>query len=244
MTKTDNRQHPAIYIKLAQAFLRLGDDDLARMTCERGIKQFPADARLHVQRGSALISSYNKERKKEDLIQAIRSFEKSIAIDPDNYLALMLSAKIYLKIKAYHKAKQKLDNILSSFPGDSKATELLKLISTKEQNLKREEEEVEEEQLAEIEVDDEIESPEDRISVNYELLTSNLFLFKKKHGIEMLLLADKYGTVIKSINLSKRNPSQYGIAVSNILRSSQNAVRKTGLGTFSKWLLITPEYNI
>ena len=99
MIKTDNLQRPTIYLNISQAFLRLGDDDLARITCERGIKQFPSDASLHVQRGIALIKSYNRGRKKEDIIQATRSFEKSIAIDPDNYLVLMLSAKIYLKIK-------------------------------------------------------------------------------------------------------------------------------------------------
>ncbi|MBI1987616.1 MAG: roadblock/LC7 domain-containing protein [Nitrospinae bacterium] len=242
MDKTEERQNPSTYLKLAQTFLSLGDDDLARLTCERGLKHFPTDASLHTQRGSTLISSYNKSKKTEDLIQAIKSFEKSIAINPDNYLALMLSAKIYIKVKAYFKARQKLTMILSSFPGDPKATELLKLISAKEQHLKL----VDEEKLqVELEGDDDdIDSQEDQISANYDLLASYLNLFKEEYGIEMVLLVDKYGMVIKSINMSKRDSNRYGIAVSNIFRSSQNAVRKTSLSTFSKGFLITPEYNI
>lgn len=241
MDKTEEKQNPSTYLKLAQTFLSLGDDDLARMTCERGLKRFPTDPSLHTQRGSMLISSYNKRKKKEDLIQAIKSFEKSITINPDNYLALMLSAKIYIKVKAYYKARQKVDMILSSFPGDLKATELLKLITTKEENLKLVDEE---KQQLELEGDDEIESPGEQVSVNYELLTSYLILFKEEYGIEMVLLVDKYGIVIKSINMSKRDSNRYGIAVSNIFRSSQNAVRKTSLGTFSNGFLITPQYNI
>lgn len=241
MDKREERQNPSTYLKLAQTFLSLGDDDLARLTCERGLKRFPTDASLHTQRGSTLISSYNKLKKAEDLIQAIKSFEKSIAINPDNYLALMLAAKIYIKVKAYFKARQKLTMILSSFPGDPKATELLKLISAKEQHLKLVDEE---KTQVELEGDDDIDSQEDQISTNYDLLASYLMLFKEEYGIEMVLLVDKYGMVIKSINMSKRDSNRYGIAVSNIFRSSQNAVRKTSLGTFSKGFLITPQYNI
>lgn len=241
MAKTEERHSPSTYLKLSQTLLSLGDDDLARMTCERGLKHYPTDASLHTQRGSTLITSYNKRKKMEDLIQAIKSFEQSIAINPDNYLALMLSAKIYIKVKAYYKARQKLDMILSFFPSDLKATELLNLISTREQNLTRLDEE---KQQIESEFDDEIESREDQISDNYELLSSYLIQFKEEYGIEMVLLVDKYGMVIKSINMSKRDSNRYGISVSNIFRSSQNAMQKTALGSFSKGLLITPEHNI
>lgn len=255
----EKKHNPLTYLKLAQIFLSLGDDDLARATCERGLKHFPNDASLHTQRGNALIISYKKSKKREDLIQAIKSLEMSITINPDNYQALMLSSIIYIKAKAYDRARQKLNMIFSSFPGDPKATELLKLIATdahassipyegessylsiEEQNLKRVEERKQE---VELEVDQEIESLEDRISAHYEPLTSSLVLFKKEYGIEMAMLVDKYGMVIKTIHMSKQDYSQYGIAISNIFRSSRNAVQKTGLGVFSKGLLITPQYKI
>ncbi len=56
----------------------------------------------------------------------------------------------------------------------------------------------------------------------------------------MILLADTYGVVLKCFNRSKLDANRYGITISNICRTSQNAISNTGLGTFNFGLLSSP----
>lgn len=241
MTKSDDKQIPSNYLKIATALSDIKENELSQKVCDRGLARFPKNANLYSLRGNILIKLFNKTKKPEHLSEALFSYEKSLSLDPDNYIAALTAAKIYIKNSAFQKAKEKLDLLFANSPGDVKATDLLNLIKEKEKTIKQAKSEKVQPLLDPVE---EMDDHTTSTSPDYDLLISQLHMFKKIKGLEMILLADIYGIVLKCFNYSDIDPTRFGIIVSNIFRSSQNAITKTGLGIFQFGVLISPDgYN-
>lgn len=241
MTKSDDKQIPSNYLKISRALSDVKENELAQKVCDRGLVQFPQNANLHSFRGNILIKLFNKTKKPEHLTEALFSYEKSLSLNPDNYIAALTAAKLYIKNSAFQKAREKLDLLFANSPGDVKATDLLNLIKEKEKTVK----EAKRKNLQPlIDPVEEMDDHTTSTSADYDLLISHLHMFKKTTGLKMVLLADIYGVVLKCFNHSDLNPTRLGIIVSNIFRSSQNAITKTGLGIFQLGVLISPDgYN-
>jgi hypothetical protein len=160
-----------------------------------------------------------------------------------------MAAKIYIKGKAFKKATDKLNKILALSPNDGQALDLLSFIEKKERaesGLGTEETtDSKTEGSVSSDSSDDLESQDDSHHGNYDQMISWLGTFKNISGIEIVLLLDKYGMVIKSINMTNGvDISRYGITISNIFWASKNTMKKVGLGIFNEGLLLTPNAHI
>lgn len=238
MQKNEEKQLSLVYFKIARKLSGIKEHKLAQKVCDRGLTRFPDNANLYSLRGGILVKLFNSTKDQEYLSQAVLSYEKSLSLNPDNYLSAFTSAKIYVKRAAFQKAKEKLNLILSNSPGDPKATDLLNFINEKEKNIKQAQDEKSEESL--LEPVEEMDDHSAKVGANYDLVISNLHLFGGIDGLEMVLLVDLYGVVLKCDNHSGLDADRIGIAMSNIFRSSQNAIHFSGLGTFRQGAMVSP----
>lgn len=236
MTKTEDKQLPLTYLKLARNLSSLGEDDLAQQVCDRGLVRFPKNTNLHCLRGGILVNLFNKTKRQELLSEALLSYEKSLSLNPGNYLSALTAAKIYIKSSALKKAKEKLDLIFSHSPGDAKATQLLNFIKAKAKTHKQAKDKKSQSLTETVEIDER----ETSDSVNYDMLISHLRLFKRLKGLKMVLLIDVYGVVLKCANRSDMDANQFGLVISNIFRSSQDVIHHTTLGAFRVGVLVSP----
>ena len=238
MIKPESKKVASIYFKASKALSSIAEYELAQKVCDRGIVLFPNDPNLYSLRGNILINFYNVGKEKQYLSEALYSFEKSLSLNPDDYMSALTAAKIYIKRAAFPKARQMIDILLANSPGDPKATALLNLIKEKNKEIEKAKTEKSQslfEPLKEVEEQTAIPSE------NYDSLVSSLHIFKKIQGLEMVLLTDMYGVVLKCVNKSKLDANRYGIIFSNIFRTSQNAISNTGLGTFKSGMLTSQE---
>lgn len=237
MVKTEDKQLPLIYLKLAKSLSGLGEHDLAQKVCDRGLVRFPNNTNLHCLRGGILVKLFNETKKQEHLSEALLSYEKSLSLNPDNYLSALTAAKIYIKSSALQKAREKLDKIFINSPKDVKATELLNTIKEKEKSIQRARGEKSQSLFEPLEeTDDRTTST----STDYDLLISHLYLFNRIKGIKMVLLSDMFGVILKYRNKSALDPNQLSIMISNIFRSSRNLIQRSSLGTFQQGVLVSP----
>ena len=237
MTKPESKKVASVYCKASKALSSISEYQLAQKVCDRGIVLFPNDPDLHSLRGNILINLFNVAKEQKYLSEALYSFEKSLSLNPNDYMSALTAAKIYIKRAAFPKARKKLDMLLANSPGDSKVTDLLNLIKEKDKVIEKTKTEKPQLLLDPLEeIDEQTTIP----SENYDSMVSHLNIFKKIQGLEMILLADFYGVVLKCITKSKLDANRYGITISNIYRTSQNAISNTGLGTFKFGALTSP----
>lgn len=132
----DNNKEPMAavgYVRMAKGLLKMGETSLALNTLEKGLRKFPGNSNMHVMKGQALIALFNKKGKAEYLKAALSSLKKALKLDPQNYLAKILSSQIYLKAGARNRAKALLSDILKATPDDDRASALMSVIREKEE---------------------------------------------------------------------------------------------------------------
>ena len=235
--KSESKKIASIYCKASKALSSIAEYELAQKICERGIELFPNDPNLHSLRGNILVRIFNVAKEQKYLSEALYSFEKSLSINPNDYMSALTAAKIYIKRAAFPKAREKLDMLLDNSPRDPKATDLLNLIKVKDKVIDKPKTEKSQPLF---EPFGEVDEQTTIASEDYDSLISHLHIFNKIQGIEMILLADIYGDVLKCINKARLDANRYGITISNIYRTSQNAISNTGLGTFKFGVLTSP----
>ena len=125
------------FAKIAKGLRKLGEVSLALDVCDKGINRFPDNSNLYVIKGETLISSYNQKNRPESLKAALSSLEKALKLDPQNYLARLLSSQIYLKAGAIKRARAYLENVLDTSPDDERAIALMEVVKNKEAKAER-----------------------------------------------------------------------------------------------------------
>lgn len=120
------------FVKSAREMQSLGEYGMALKTLDRGLERMPDSAMLHLAKGELLVASFNKKQDVRYLKKGLSCFAAALRRDPQNYLARLLSAQIYLKGRAYGRARTLLDEILKNAPGDDRATALLDAVKKKE----------------------------------------------------------------------------------------------------------------
>lgn len=118
------------YWKVARELTALKERALALKIIRNGLSQHPDAVALHVLESETLIAIYNSDdRKPEHLKLALKSCERALKLDPNNYFARLMAAHIYVKGRAPSRAKKIVETILSDAPGDARAVALLKKIN-------------------------------------------------------------------------------------------------------------------
>jgi tetratricopeptide (TPR) repeat protein len=113
------------YLNAAKSMRNMGEFDLALNVCDKGSGKFPSNGNIHILRAQILITKFKKVPKPEVLKAALASLEKAIKINPRSYLARILASQIFLKGRAYKRARAILLDVLKTMPEDEKAKALL-----------------------------------------------------------------------------------------------------------------------
>jgi tetratricopeptide (TPR) repeat protein len=100
------------YLTLARIHSEEGDLRLARLVCKEGLKQAPKNADLHYFLGTVEASRGRK-------VAALRSFDKSLSVDPGHVGALLQRARIDLAGFDYSSALRHSERAYRLAPGDA-----------------------------------------------------------------------------------------------------------------------------
>lgn len=263
---------PGAYLRIAKSCMSLGEYQLALDVLERGIARFAKDVTLHIMKGEIFLQFYNRKKTIDHLKTALGNYEKALKINPNNYLALLRSSKIYVVSGSLGKAKERIAALLKVSPNDEQGQAMLQKVKQKEKQTaakqaqsqpaekKQKAEETKkpaQEAIAAESVQEQIEDDgglitfqddeEESIEVeaeDYENLTNRLSLFSRIDGLKGIFLVDKYGMPIKTINRSDLDESHLANLLSNVYRASLTGVKRMGLGGFQRGQIMTAVGNI
>lgn len=244
-SKTDI--HPGLYLSIAKTCREMGEIDLGIAACERGSVKFPDNESLYYTRGFFHVLKFNITRDKNQLKLALKIFEKSLSINPHNYLAKLHAGQIYFTGGILDKAKEKFNSILKTAPDDQNALKFLKDIKLHEDTagkLHKDTPTAEREpHVKDIEVA--VHTITEGAASDYKVFIKHLNIFKKVEGVNALFLLDNYGNVIKNVQINGKTDTNIFSAVSaNIFRSSQTGAEKIGFGEFKTGLILSSIGNI
>jgi len=252
--------------------MSLGEYQLALDVLERGTARFAKDVTLHIMKGEIFLQFYNREKTAYHLKTALDNYEKALKINPNNYLALLRSSKIYVVSGSLGKAKERISTLLKVSPNDEQGQAILQKVKQKEKQTaakqaqsqpaekKQKVEETKQpaqEAVAAESVQEQIEDDgglitfqddeKENIEVDaadYENLTNRLSLFSRIDGLQGIFLVDKYGMPIKTINRSDLDESHLANLLSNVYRASITGVKRMRLGEFQRGYVMTAVGNI
>jgi len=74
----------------------------------------------------------------------------------------------------------------------------------------------------------------------HETLSAKLTVFSRLEGLLGIFLLDRNGQPIKVLNKAKLNENVFPSLVFNLFKASTNGVRRSGLGSFQKGILVSP----
>lgn len=244
------------YVGVGKELMKLGEVQLALKACERGLVRFPKSANIHVFRGEIYIALFNREKKADFAKAALASFAEALKLDPNNYLARLISAQLYLKAGIQKRAKALITAILQNDPSDERAKALLGIITKAEEAKKKKEavkesapeEEEEEEELViseklaaskneDVVIGTSIEEDEDSM---HETLSAKVNIFNRIEGLLGVFLIDANGQPFKVVNKAKLDVNVIPSMVFSLIKSSANGIRRCGLGTFQRGVLVSP----
>ncbi|MBI5365451.1 MAG: tetratricopeptide repeat protein [Planctomycetes bacterium] len=118
----DKAPTPAGFTRLAELhYKELGDRDAALEMCRRGIALYPGDESLAMIYGQIRIDRFHEDFQAKDGLQAIEHLARAARINPQNYKALLLLAKVYGEAGAYAHAQEALEQIMRFSPQDDRA---------------------------------------------------------------------------------------------------------------------------
>lgn len=247
------------YASAGKELMKLGEVALALKTCERGIARFPKYSNIYVFKGEIYIALFNRDKKPDYAKAALSSFNEAIKLDPNNYLAKLISAQLYLKGGVVKKAKQLVTSILETDSSDERAKSMLVVIDKaeaakaakakpKEKEEKKGAEEEEEELIIsdnlassagseEVVIGSSIDEDEEHMQ---ETLASKLSILSRLDGLLGLFLVDANGQPFKVINKAKLDENVIPSFIFNLSKATANAVRRCGMGSFQTSTLVSP----
>ncbi|MDH5510280.1 MAG: hypothetical protein OEZ32_07980 [Nitrospinota bacterium] len=113
------------YLNAAKSMRNMGEYDLALNVCDKGTAKFPNNSNVYILKAQILITKFKKVQKADILKMALVCLEKAIKLNPRSYLAKILASQIFLKGRAYKRARAVLLDVLKNLPDDEKAKVLL-----------------------------------------------------------------------------------------------------------------------
>ncbi|WP_372368167.1 tetratricopeptide repeat protein [Candidatus Uabimicrobium sp. HlEnr_7] len=120
------------FVQLAEIYKELGEEEESLSLCLKAIETNDKDDIPHFIVGQIRLERFYKDFFEKDGVLAREHLEKSVEINPQNYKALIVLARLYIQIGALKKADQKLRDILRFAPEDENIRNLTSVISTLE----------------------------------------------------------------------------------------------------------------
>lgn len=269
------------YARIAKQLRKLGETALALGVLEKALARFPKNSAVHMAKAETFIARYNRKGRPDDLKAALSSLENTLKLDPQNYLAKLLSSQIYLKAGARRRARALLTDILKTAPDDERAVALMNILKEKEEKAAAKEaarkketregetEELGEEEAGEVVIDQALragteEAPQaaaregegggpaldERVVIGgeeeaedlhaQEAMSAKLTIFSRLDGLNALFLLDRNGQPIKIINRAGLDENVMPSFIFNLYKTSMNAARRLGYGSFQRGTLVSP----
>ncbi len=123
--------HPKLYRELAALYLELGDFGAVHGTAEECIRRFPEDDGAYLVLAKARLANFYRDLAARDGLEAVRSLQKVVSLDPSNVKAHRLMAEVLYRTGAISPAVQHLEILQDLAPSDREVAVLLKEARTK-----------------------------------------------------------------------------------------------------------------
>lgn len=115
---------PALYARLADLYLELGEEELAQDLALSAVEKFPQSDGNYIVLGKIRARRFAVSHQAKDGFLAIQYFERAVELNRDNYRSLLTMAEILVEIGQRTRALQVLDQILRFAPNDPRARRL------------------------------------------------------------------------------------------------------------------------
>lgn len=240
LRKKPSKSH---YERLADIYHReLGNRNKAFETALEGLSKFPASDGLHMVAGQIRMDRFHQDYVQNDFMEAVRHFERAVAINPRNYKALVSLGRLYAEVGAYAKAKPSLEQALRTSPGDEHAERLLEKVTENLPNTVRNLDDA----LAEIESRRAL-SPEGQElrkifepapkgaappSVSPSKVEGFLVGFESMNGYKCSVVLTRDGACVAAHTRGMVPRERFARLVQEIYQCSEEASRKMDIGTF------------
>ncbi len=242
----------AEWVTRARGLKARGDIESAIKICDEGLRAYPKSTDLLFTYGELRIARYNRVKKPEHLKKALISFERLLKINPQHYMASLLSAQIYLKGRVYGRAQDKINSLLKTSPEDPRALKIMQAVQKKlESSGGAEPRTFEREQTPDVKMEpsttietEKLDGLSDAAHDDMEGLVDKLSNFSMLKGLISLHILDTAGIAIKSIVKSGKAKENLASIMADVFRSSGFCVRNAGLGNFQRGIMQTPTANI
>jgi tetratricopeptide (TPR) repeat protein len=129
--KLEGSPDPSDFERLAMIYLRdLESQDKALEIVRKGLALHPDYSGLHYVDGLVRLDRFHDEFIPRDGEKALHHLETAVRLNPNNYKAKLMLARLCAEADMFARARATLDDILSQMPGDEAATTFRELIST------------------------------------------------------------------------------------------------------------------
>ncbi|RME03066.1 MAG: tetratricopeptide repeat protein [Planctomycetota bacterium] len=122
----EKNQDRVAYAKLADIYVKIGEEDRAIEICQAGCEKFPDYEGNHLILGKLRWERFRRNIQVRDGVKAVEHFEYVAQINPKNYKVLYQLARIYVELGYPQKAIEKLQVILQHHPEDENCQRLLR----------------------------------------------------------------------------------------------------------------------
>lgn len=120
----DQNPDPISYARLADIYIKIGEEDKAIEIGQTGTDKFPDYEGNHLILGKLRWERYRDNLIARDGVKAVEHFEQAVKLNPNNYKILFQLARIYVEIGAPQSALDKISIILQAYPHDDNAKKL------------------------------------------------------------------------------------------------------------------------
>jgi len=242
---------PAEWVTRARGLKVRDDIKSAVKVCHEGLKAYPKSTDLLFTYGELRIVCYNRVKKPEHLKIALASFERLLKINPHHYMANLLSARIYLKGRAYDRAQDRINAVLRASPDDpgalkiKQALQKVKPVSgAKPRTVERKQQPNVKMEPSETIETEKLDGLKEAAQNEMEGLIDRLSHFGRLEGLISMRILDTAGITIKSVVKSGKAKENPASMMADLFRSSGFCVKKVGLGNFQRGIIQTPTANI
>jgi tetratricopeptide (TPR) repeat protein len=217
----------AVYNRLSEIFIDLGNESKATQYCEECQEKFPDDDGPYLLFGEIRVTRFKKDYLAKDGMKAIEYLEMAYSLNQRNYRALMNLGELYLGIGAINTAKERLKAILQFAPEDGKVKELLKIARSRPEPKNEDIEEL----LKNVESSQAPYSHKEKKVYNQEDLEKKLAGFLKFPDMEHALFCNIQGTLLGACRTSSSITKETFCAIiSEIYKTSQISSQRMDIG--------------
>jgi predicted regulator of Ras-like GTPase activity (Roadblock/LC7/MglB family) len=249
----ENNPDPAAYARLAILYYKdLGDWEAALEVCRRGIVMFPDAEELHLINGQIRFHRFHESYLAKDGLKAVEHLSKAAQINPRNYKAQQLLARLLTEARCFRKAQEVLECILSFMHDDELSRSLLaklqQLEPEKDEDVERMFKRVERagaiakdiKELVKLYEPEEVGEPATPQGISPHTVRELLPDLLGVAGCEAAVVIDTDGTLQAAQSNSGLDPQTLAQAALTIHRTAAESAQRMDIGSFNRCLIDGP----